>query len=76
MMGLRCQALVSLVPLSTLIKDLANGFPAQAAPRPKGIIRDFRILVRIGDDFFVALANLFERESGMSHSWALWLIRP
>jgi hypothetical protein len=76
MLGLRCQALVSLGPLSTPIKDLANGFPAQAVPRPKSGIRDFRMLVRIGDDFFVALANLFERESGMSHSWALWLIRP
>jgi hypothetical protein len=39
MYGFRCQALVSLGPLSTPIKDLANGFPAQAVLRPKGGIR-------------------------------------
>jgi hypothetical protein len=67
MLGLRCQAQVSLGPPSIPFKDKSDVFPAQAVLRPKRGVRDFRVLVRIGNDFFVALANLFKRESGVSH---------
>jgi hypothetical protein len=67
MLGLCCQALVSLGPSSIPIKDIPDGFPAQAVFRPERGVRDFRMLARIGDDFFVALANLFERKGGVSH---------
>src|ERR1700733_15501787 len=67
MYGFRCQALVSLGPLSTPIKDKADRFPVQAVLHPERGVRNFGVLVRIGDDFFVALANLFKRQSGVSH---------
>jgi hypothetical protein len=76
MQGFRCQALVSLGLPSTPIKDHADGFPAQAVLPSKGGIRDFRVLVRIGDYFFVALANLFKRESWVPHDSTLRPIRP
>jgi hypothetical protein len=75
MVGFRCQALVSLGLLAAPIKDKANGFPTQAVLDPKGGVRDFRVLVRIGDDFFVALANLFKRESSVFHNLVLRPIR-
>jgi hypothetical protein len=67
MYGFRCQALVSLGPLSTPIKDKADRFPVQAVLHPERGVRNFGVLVRIGDDFSVALANLFKRQSGVSH---------
>src|ERR1700733_15155183 len=67
MYGFRCQALVSLGPLSTPIKDKADRFPVQAVLHPERGVRNFGVLVRIGDDFFLALANLFKRQSGVSH---------
>jgi hypothetical protein len=70
MYGFRCQALVSLGPLSTPIKDKADRFPVQAVLHPERGVRDFGVLVRIGDDFFVALANLLKRQSGVSHCWS------
>jgi hypothetical protein len=65
--GLCCQALVSFGPSSIPIKDSLDGFPTQPILRPERGVRDFRMLARIGDDFFVALANLFERKGGVSH---------
>jgi hypothetical protein len=59
MLGLCCQALISLGPPSIPIKNEADSFPAYVVLRPEGGVRDFRVLVRIGDDLFVALANLF-----------------
>jgi hypothetical protein len=67
MIGLYCQALVSFGPSSIPIKDSPDGFPAQAILRPERGVRDFRMLARIGDDFFVAQANLFERKGGVFH---------
>jgi hypothetical protein len=67
MYGFRCQALVSLGPLSTPITAKADRFPVQAVLHPERGVRNFGVLVRIGDDFFVALANLFKRQSGVSH---------
>jgi hypothetical protein len=67
--GFRCQAQVSLGPLSTPIKDKSDRFPVQAVLHPERSVCDFGVLVRIGDDFFVALANLFKRKGGMSHIW-------
>jgi len=67
MYGFRCQALVSLGPLSTPIKDKADRFPVQAVLHSERGVRDFGVLVRIGDDFFITPANLFKRQSGVSH---------
>jgi hypothetical protein len=60
MQGVRCQALFLLGSPSATIEDEADGFPAQAVLHRKGGFRDFGVLVRIGDDFFVALANVFK----------------
>jgi hypothetical protein len=81
MYAFRRQALVSLNLPSTPIKDLADALSAQAVLRRQGGARDFRVLARIGDDFFVALANLLKRESWLSHSLVLqairsWIIAP
>jgi hypothetical protein len=47
MYGFRCQALVSLGPLSTPIKDKADRFPVQAVLHPERGVGDFGVLVRI-----------------------------
>jgi hypothetical protein len=67
MHGSRYQALVSLGLPSIPLEYLADGFPAQAVLHCQAGARDFRVLARIGDDLFVALANLFKRESWVSH---------
>ena len=74
MYGFRCQALVSLGPLSTPIKDKADRFPVQAVLHPERGVRNFGVLVRIGDDFFVALANLFKRVA-CPMIFPAWMIR-
>ena len=74
MLGFRCQALISLSLPSSPLEYLADGFPAQAVLHQRGA-RDFRVLVRIGDNLFVALANLFKRESWVSHGLMLRPIR-
>jgi hypothetical protein len=63
MHGFRCQALVPLGLPSSPLEYLADGFPAQPVLHCQRGTRDIRVLVRIGDDFFVALANFFKRES-------------
>jgi hypothetical protein len=76
MHGFRCQALVPLGLASSALEYRADGFPAQAVLHCQGGTRDFGVLMRMGDDFVIALANLFKRESWVSHGVMLRPIRP
>jgi hypothetical protein len=67
MIGLCRQALVSLGSASIPIKDVPDGFPAEAVFGPERGVRGFRVLTCVRDYFCVALTNLFERKGGMSH---------
>ena len=58
---------VSFGAPSIPVEDAAYSFSGDAVLRPQFGICDFRVLVSEGDNFFVALANLFEGKGEVSH---------